>query len=306
MHLDFFGLQAFVAIAERGSFRAAAAHLNLTQTALSHRIRKFEEGTGVQLLSRTTRHVALTAAGADLLPRARRLLDDMATAMGRLAALAQQEEPRLSFACLPTIAMVCLPPVVAAFAARYPDMALRVFDSSASEVADRVQAGDADFGVTVVAANRWDLDLQPLVKEPFVLLCRRQDPLAQEAALNWADITRLPLIRISTETGNRVLIDDALGSRKEALNWRYEVQRVTTAVALVGSGVGYAVLPRLAVRLVEADGLATVPLATPAVTRTLGVVTRKGRALTPAAQHLLDLLGAALQAEIGGQPIDDI
>jgi DNA-binding transcriptional LysR family regulator len=306
MHLDFFGLQAFVAIAERGSFRAAAAHLNLTQTALSHRIRKFEDGTGVMLLSRTTRQVALTPAGADLLPRARRLLDDMASAMDRLSALAQQEEPRLAFGCLPTIAMVCLPGVVAAFSERYPEMALRIFDSSASEVADRVQAGDADFGVTVVAANRWDLDLRPLVKEPFVLLCRKQDALAGEPQLSWDEITRLPLIRISTETGNRVLIDDALGSRKEALNWRYEVQRVTTAVALVGSGVGYAVLPKLAVRIVEADGLATVPLATPTVTRTLGAVTRKGHALTPAARHLLDLLAEALRVEVGTQSIDEI
>ena len=56
-------LHAFVAIAERGSFQHAAAHLNLSQTALSHRIRKLEEDLGVKLLSRTTREVSLTQAG---------------------------------------------------------------------------------------------------------------------------------------------------------------------------------------------------------------------------------------------------
>ena len=57
------GLQAFVSIAERGSFHAAASHLNLSQTALSHRIRKLEDGLGIQLLQRTTRQVSLTKAG---------------------------------------------------------------------------------------------------------------------------------------------------------------------------------------------------------------------------------------------------
>jgi DNA-binding transcriptional LysR family regulator len=299
MHLDLHGLQAFVAIAERGSFRAAAAHLNLTQTALSHRIRKFEEGAGVQLLSRTTRQVALTPAGAELLPRARRILDDMASAMDRLSVMARQAEPKLAFGCLPTIAMVRLPEIMARFRTRYPQTAIRVFDSSASEIADRVQAGDADFGVTVVAANRWDLDAKPIVKEPFVLLSRRSDGLAGREALAWADIAHLPLIRISAETGNRILIDDALGARKETLNWRFEVQRVTTAVALVGAGVGYAVLPKLAVRTVDEGLLATVPLTTPTVTRTLGAVTRKGHALTPAAAHMLELIAAGLREEIG-------
>jgi DNA-binding transcriptional LysR family regulator len=184
-------------------------------------------------------------------------------------------------------------------------MAVRVFDSSASEIADKVQAGDADFGVTVIAANRWDLNLQPLVKEPFVLLCRRNDGLAGRGTLNWADIANLPLVRISAETGNRILIDDALGARRETLNWRYEVQRVTTAVALVGAGVGYAVLPKLAVRTLDEGLLTTVPLTLPTVVRTLGVVTRKGHALTPAATHMLDLIAAGLRQDIGGTPIDD-
>ncbi|MGL4243195.1 MAG: LysR family transcriptional regulator [Beijerinckiaceae bacterium] len=298
MHLDLPGLQAFVAIAERGSFRAAAAHLNLTQTALSHRIRKFEEGAGVQLLARTTRQVALTPAGAELLPRARRILDDMAAAMDRLNAMARQAGPTRAFGCLPTLAMVVLPEIMARFRQRYPEMAIRVFDSSASDIADRVQAGDADFGVTVIAANRWDLDVSPIVKEPFVLLSRQSDGLAGGGMLNWSEIAHLPLIRISAETGNRILIDDALGARKETLNWRYEVQRVTTAVAMVGAGVGYAVLPQLAVRTLEGEGLATVPLATPTVTRTLAAVTRKGKALSPAAAHMLELVSAGLAAEI--------
>lgn len=299
MLLDILGLQAFVSIAERGSFRAAAAHLNLSQTALSHRIRKFEDGIGVALFSRTTRHVALTPSGSELLPRARRLLDDMTATMERIGVLAHSGESRVAVGCLPTIAMLCLPEMLARFAERYPEVGVRVFDASASEIADRVQSGDADFGITVVAANRWDLDLRPVVREPFVLVCRRDHPLAASTSVTWADLGRTPLIRISAETGNRILVDDALGNRRETLNWRYEVQRITSAVALVAAGVGCAITPKLAVRTLDGDGLAAVPIVAPGVTRTLGVVTRKGLAPSPQAAHLLELIIAELTRQVG-------
>jgi DNA-binding transcriptional LysR family regulator len=298
MHLDVLGLQAFVCIAERGSFHAAAAHLNLSQTALSHRMRKFEDGVGVSLLSRTTRQVSLTPAGSEWLPRARRLLDEMTSALEQLSGMTQQIELRIALGCLPTIAVVCLPDVLASFRKDHPDIPVKVFDNSASDIAARVQAGDADFGITIVAANRWDLDLKPLVKEPFVLVCRRDDALAGRASVTWAEIERLPLIRISAETGNRILIDDALGSRKETLNWRYEVQRVTTAVALVSSGVGYAIVPKLAIRAVESLNLVTIPLVSPGVTRTLGVITRKGHSLSPLSAYLLGLITKELARQI--------
>jgi hypothetical protein len=72
----FLGLEAFLAVAERGSFHRAAAHLSITQTALSHRIRKFEEELREKLFIRTTRSVALTPAGLALLPRARQFLGE--------------------------------------------------------------------------------------------------------------------------------------------------------------------------------------------------------------------------------------
>jgi DNA-binding transcriptional LysR family regulator len=73
---DFLGLEAFVAVAERGSFRLAAAHLGITQTALSHRMRKLESYLGVSLLHRTTRRVSITPSGLSLLPRAKALIED--------------------------------------------------------------------------------------------------------------------------------------------------------------------------------------------------------------------------------------
>lgn len=299
MRIDVLGLQAFVSIAERGSFRAAASHLNLSQTALSHRIRKLEESLSTQLLMRTTRQVTLTPAGAALLPKARKLFDELGVMIGELRDAAGEGDERIAIGCLPTIAMQCLPPVIAEFSRSNPDAQVRVFDNSATEIAEKVQNGEAEFGVTVVAANRWDLELKPVAKEPFVLVCHRNLPIARNRSLTWSQIQGVPLVRISAETGNRILIDDALGARRETLTWRYEVQRVTTAVSMIRSGVGAAIVPQLAFNVVDADDIVAIPLRAPSVTRTLGIVTRKSAPLQPAARQLLKLIVAALKTRFG-------
>jgi DNA-binding transcriptional LysR family regulator len=298
MKIDVLGLLAFLTIAERGSFHAAASHLNLSQTALSHRIRKLEEGVATQLLVRTTRQVSLTAAGMALLPHARRAFAEIDAALAEMRAADAAPEQRLAIACLPTIAMICLPDAVARFSRDHPAVRLRVHDNSASEIAEKVHAGEVEIGVTIVAANARDLELKPIVKEPFVLVCRRDMPLADAAALTWAQLQGLPLVRICAETGNRVLIDDALGSRREAMFWRYEVERVTTAVSLVRSGAGYTIVPQLAYNLAGAPELVAIPLRSPSVSRTLGIVSRKGAPLSAPARALAKILAQVLKASV--------
>lgn len=296
MRVDILGLQAFLSIAERGSFHAAASHLNLSQTALSHRIRKLEETLGAQLLQRTTRQVTLTPAGSALLPKARRIFEDIGEAIGEVRAAASEKHERIILGCLPTVAVHILPDVLARFSREWPEVAVKVLDSSATEIADRVQAGDAAFGVTIVAANRWNLELKPVAREPFLLVCHRDFGIASMPHLTWAQLQGVPLVRISAETGNRILVDDALGARREALSWRYEAQRVTTAVSLARSGVAAVIVPPLAFDVAHAAELVAIPLRAPTVTRTLGVVTRQGEPLSPPAQAMLTLIAGALRA----------
>jgi DNA-binding transcriptional LysR family regulator len=296
MRVDILGLQAFVSIAERGSFHAAASHLNLSQTALSHRIRKLEESIASPLFLRTTRQVTLTPTGSELLPKARRIFEDIGAAMTELRATAAATHEQVTLGCLPTVAVQFLPQVLRGFAERWPDVSVRVLDSSATEIADKVQAGEAEFGVTIVAANRWNLELKPVAREPFMLVCHRSLPIAAESALTWAQLQGLPLVMISAETGNRILIDDALGARRETLCWRYEARRVTTAVSLARSSVAAVIVPQLAYDVAEMAELVAIPLRSPTVTRTLGIVTRQGSLLSPPARTLLDMMTAALRA----------
>src|SRR5262249_42059085 len=156
---------------------------------------------------------------------------------------------RLAIGCLPTLAMHFLPEVLLEFRRHHPSTAIRVFDNSANEIADRVQKGDAEFGITILSSNRWDLDNKPLVKEPYVLLLPIHHSRASQNFVRWNDLEGQPLVRISSQTGNRVLIDDALGSARDRMSWVYEVQHVASAVSLVAAGAGLTVVPRVAAEL---------------------------------------------------------
>ena len=290
MRIDFLGLQAFVSVAERGSFLRAAAHLNLSQTALSHRMKKFEEDLGVTLLIRTTRQVSLTPIGLEFLPKARKLLDELSTSLDRIRERGSSQEERVAIGCLPTIAAYQLPRVLHEFSAAHPGVTVKIYDNSAMEIAQLVQSGTAEFGITIVSPNVADVDIKVLAKEPFVLLCAKDDPLAKRKFVNWSQLGSTPLIRISPQAGNRVLVDDALGRRRETLNWRYEVQHLQTAVGMVLEHVGIAVVPKIAASSPGMVGLAAVPLRNPSVHRTLGILMRRDKPLSRTAQALLDLI----------------
>lgn len=286
MRIDFLGLHAFVAIAERGSFQHAAAHLNLSQTALSHRIRKLEDDLGVKLLSRTTREVSLTQAGLTLLPKVKETIENLAVSLDELRREGRSRQETLAIGCLPTVASGRLPHALRLFQAQHPDVFVRIHDNSASEIAELVQSGAVEFGITLVAAHRWDFDIEMLIKDSFVLVCPEDHPLTAHASLSWAELAGEPLIRISARAGNRIIIDDALGSRRESQSWRFEVQHIQTAIALVRTGVALTVVPRLSVDTVDERGLRLIPLKNPSVTRQLGIVSKRGAPLSPLADEL--------------------
>ncbi len=286
MRIDFLGLHAFVAIAERGSFQNAAAHLNLSQTALSHRIRKLEEDLGVKLLSRTTREVSLTQAGLNLLPKVKETIESLAVSLDQLRHEGRSRQETLSIGCLPTIASGRLPRALQLFQERHPNVTVRIYDNSASEISDLVQSGTVEFGITLVASHRWDFEIEMLIKDPFTLVCPEEHPLASQPSVSWSDLSGEPLIRVSQQTGNRMIIDDALGSRREALNWRFEVQHLQTAIALAAAGVALTVVPRMALDVVGKRGLKLVPLRNPSIARQIGIVSRRGAPLSPMADEL--------------------
>ncbi|HVN86497.1 MAG TPA: LysR family transcriptional regulator [Candidatus Binatia bacterium] len=290
MRIDTLGLEAFVAIAEQGGFQKAADTLHITQTALTRRLQNLESLLGVKLVERTTRSVALTRIGHDFLPQTRRLLGDLATAMTEIHATGQAQRGDVAIACVPTVGVQYLPRIIQEYAARYPHNRIKILDHASAGVADAVLRREAEFGINIGGPHHPELTSQPLLRDRFVLICRDDHPLATRTSLPWKRLAGHPLIFAGEVSGNRPLLDTALGTGHVRLQSHYEVQRSSTAVGLVAEGVAAAVVPSLAIQKGAYPRIKIVALTNPVASRSLVLMLRKTAHLSPAAQALYDLI----------------
>jgi DNA-binding transcriptional LysR family regulator len=294
INYDIHDLQAFVAVAERASFRQAATDLFLSQSALSRRIEKLEEGLGVKLFERTTRRVQLTNVGQTFLVNVRTALDGLEDAVLGVADLAAHRTGTVSLACVPSAVWHFLPEVLNRFSARFPRIRVRVHDESAQDVLNLVLAGEADFGINFTGAENPEIEFEPIYVESYVLAMRRDHPLANREVLSWKETADERYISVAKSSGNRSVIDAALaGIEKHPLIF-CEVNHVSGVLALVEAGMGVAAVPGLSVLPGRQDGIVGVPLVNPEINRTLGLISKRNHSMAPAARTLFEMLAEAL------------
>ncbi|HUA33032.1 MAG TPA: LysR family transcriptional regulator [Candidatus Binataceae bacterium] len=290
MRIDTLGLEAFVAIADHGGFQKAADVLHLTQTALTRRLQNLENLLGVKLVERTTRRVALTTLGRDFVPQARRLLADLGNALTEIHNTGKAQRGDVAIACVPTVGVQYLPRIIQEYAARYPDNRIKILDHASSGVAEAVLRREAEFGINIGGPHHAELTSIPLLEDRFVLICRDDHPLAAKKSLRWKQLAGSPLIFAGDVSGNRPLLDSALGAQHVTLEAHYEVQRSSTAVGLVAQGVAAAVVPSLAIQKGAYPRIKVIALTDPVISRTLVLVARKTAYLSPAAQALYEMI----------------
>ena len=290
MNAELLDLRAFVTIAELGSFVRTARALNLSQPALSRRIQKLEEGLGAPLLERSTRQVNLTMVGRDFLPKVRRLIDEFETSVLAIHDLGARSSGLVSIAAVPTAVFYFLPRAIGRFSEAFPRIRIRILDIGANEGLEAVARGEADFGINFIGASHAEIEFTKLVEDPFVLACRYDHPLAPRKRVSWAELGTQRVITVGRNSGNRALIDNALVQCGIQLTWTYEVAHLSGSLGLVEAGLGIAVLPRLATPAADHPIIRTVRLIDPDVSRTIGIVRRRGATLSPPANQFLKML----------------
>ncbi len=305
MNFELLDIRVFVAIADGKSFLRAAEQLNLSQPAISRRVQKLEATVGTPLLERTTRTVRLTPAGKEILPLLRRLLEELDESLLGMMASGERQAGRLTIASIPSATVRFLPDVLEALGRDYRNVRVRVLDLSATECAEAVRTGQAEFAITLPVSSDGDMVYEPLTDDPYGLVCRKDDPLAALVDPAWSDLEGLRLVTVHPGSGNRTALDAGLARAGIELRWFYEVTRLTSALALVQAGLGPSVLPRLACEGPDARDLVWRPLRGAEVTRTIGVLRRSSATLSPAASRLMGLLTEAWTAEPRPAPARD-
>jgi LysR family hydrogen peroxide-inducible transcriptional activator len=287
-------LRYLVAVADTRHFGRAAERSFVSQPTLSAQLKKLEDYLGVQLIERAPKRVQLTAAGEEIVERARRILE----AGEEIVELARgHRDPlagRLRLALLPTIGPYLLPNVAGKLRKQMPRLELMLYEYQTDPMLEKLHSGEIDVGILALPVQMEGLDSQELYKEPFTVAMPANHRLAQRSSIRVSDLEHETLL----------LLEDGHCLRDQALEicsgtgmhekQDFRATSLETLRQMVASGVGITLLPELAGRGAygQARGVAIRPFVKPVPTRTVGAVWRKSSARRDAILALCKHVGA--------------
>ena len=283
MNLTVRQLRAFTLGAQFASFSEAAARMGMTQPGYSLLIRQLEEVVGMSLFRRTTRRVELTEAGREILQSAQRTLQQLDETRRRAEDFRDARQGTLSLAFVPSVGCSLLPPTLSRFAEAYPGIKFVFQEVQAVAFAERVRSGQAEIGLGLLLQPDDHLAFEPLMRDCLVALLHARHPLAQRSTVTWKALARFNSILVTNQSSVRVHADRAAAAAGIAIEPTYVLDSLTTAVGLVRAGLGYAVLPSLALRSMDLGGAVARVVEQPRAWRDIGLLTRAQFTLSPAA-----------------------
>jgi DNA-binding transcriptional LysR family regulator len=291
-------LRAFLAVHQLRKLSAAAEKLYVTQSAVSMLIRQLEDGLGVRLFDRTTRSLQPTAAAAEMLATAERILRDVDSLSASFHDLSTLRRGRICIAITPTLASFMMPATVKRFCETHPQIRIVVDDCAPDQFISRIIGEHVDFGIGTPERAGADVETRTLLRDHLTLVCEADHPLAvAKKPVRWADLGGYPLITIRPGYGIRQLIDSTAASAGVVLNVVNEVSFLSTALWMTSSGMGASVMPSAFARATGDSALVIRPITAPRVSRDVSLVTKRGRSLSAASLSFIDLLRRELKAE---------
>ncbi|MQX53801.1 LysR family transcriptional regulator [Alcanivorax sediminis] len=280
-------LTAFMAVAETGSFSAAAERLYITQPAISKRIALLEQQLEARLFDRVGRQIKLTEAGNALLPRARQVLMDVEDIARAIHDLSGEVSGKLRIGTSHHIGLHRLPPVLRQFSRDYPKVTLDIHFIDSEEAWEGVLHGELEMGVVTLPPQPDErLHSQVIWEDPLVFMCAPEHPLARQQNLTLEALTGHSAILPSPVTFTRGIVERLFDEHKLKLDIAMSTNYLETIHMMVSIGLGWSVLPATMVD----KGVVQLPVDAPLPKRQLGVVTHPARSQSNAAQAFLRAL----------------
>jgi len=268
-------LEYLVAVADRGSFHAAARACHVSQPGLSAQIQQLEAQLELQLFERNRRRVLLTLGGEEIVRRAREVLASVGQLVEAARVASAPMTGRLRLGVIPTIAPYLLPRVLPRVRARYPDLHFELHEGQTADLLERLRRGELDLLLLALEAPLGNVETLALFRDPFLVAMPASHRLAARKRLSEADLGDDEVLLL--EDGH-CLRDQALAfcnqaGVEEAADFR--ATSLPTLVQMVAGGSGVTLLPTLAAPVEgKAENLALVSFREPAPYRTIGLAWR--------------------------------
>ncbi len=292
-------LRVLKAVAEHGSFSAAADALSYSQPAISQQIAALEKRAATTLVDRGSRGVRLTDAGRALVEHAEVVLARLAAAEAELDAIAGIRGGRVRLSSFPTAGASLLPPAVAEFTRRHPDVELTFVEREPEDAVQMLRA--AELEIAIVFAYReltppeFDrlyegIELHHLVDDPMYLALPRDHPLAVRPRVRLKDVADETWIQ---ESGAHSWCGGFHEAACAAAGFEpkvgFQSDDYNVVQGLIAAGVGISLLPGLALTNVRED-IVIRSLGRAAPARKIAAATLAGRYRSPATEAMLEIL----------------
>lgn len=284
-------LKVFCDLVESGSFSQSAVRNFITQSAVSQQIRALESRFNTPLLVRQGRAVYPTEAGRVLYEGAREILDRFERVDLRLRSMGEETTGTVRIATIYSVGLYEMSMVIKTFLKTYPKVKLHVEYSRANRVYEACLKGDVDIGIVTYPKARRGILVMPLPADTLILICSPQHPFARARQIDVRKLNGQNFVAFERDIPSRRAIDQILRAHKVEVRIVMELDNIETIKRSVEIGAGVSIVPQFSVqREVQTGALAEVRFTRQTFLRPLGVIVKRSRSLTLAAQKLIELL----------------
>jgi DNA-binding transcriptional LysR family regulator len=291
-------LKVYCDVVRLRSFSRGAETNGMLQSAASQAVHALERQLGVTLIDRSRRPFELTPPGKQFYEGCRGILARYAELESTVRGAPGKGDELVRVAAIYSIGLGDMSQCIAAFTAQHPTIRVQIEYLHPDRVFERVLADEADFGIVSFPPARRELTVIPWRREPMVLACPREHPLAQFSAVNPRELTGVKFIAFDKGLGIRREVDRYLKRHGAAVEVALEFDNVEAIKRAVEVGAGVSLLPQpLLTREVRTGTLAAVALSGAEFFRPLGIIHRRGRKFGPNTRQFLELLQSNKEQE---------
>jgi DNA-binding transcriptional LysR family regulator len=282
-------LRAMIALDDLRHFSLAAERCHVTQSALSQMIGKLERDVNLRLVDRDRRRVLLTSDGERFVAMARRVMVELEEVSVDLRDRVNLQKGRVVMTAQPSLAANWLPPIIAAFQARYPGVQVGLFDSAPEKALEQVRQRQADFALTARGPGMAGLQHRLLFHDRFVVVAPRSHPLAKRKTLALKDLAGHRFIRLIRNGSIAQHLEQALRGI-DLVDSGLEIEQVATLAGLLANNLGVSIVPIASLHYFDSTKVTAVRLNDSGLARPIYLVWPAAAQLGPAAQSFVEML----------------
>ncbi|MBQ44204.1 MAG: LysR family transcriptional regulator [Porticoccaceae bacterium] len=292
--MDNQNLSAFIIVAENKSFSEAAYVLDVTQSTISKRIALLESQVGKKLFDRIARRVALTEAGQELLPRARRILKEYANALQAINDLSGNVSGILRLAISHHLGLHRLPDLLKIFSKTYPDVVLDIEFMDSEKAYERVMQAKSEIGIITLGSEiHPNIHKKEIWDDPLKFVCSEDHALSKLLDPELEDLANFPVILPGLNTYTGRIVQNIFQYRQISLVTPMSTNYLETISKMVEIGLGWSVLPETLTK-----NLHSLSVNHTSIKRQLGYICHTKHTLSNAGVAFLSLLDQQCEIEV--------